>query len=84
MSRTIPTVVYRFFQKEWQATAFLSGNVWISTIKKCREYEDSERGDKEEAHEIIKSGYLQGDSNDLNFVKNSKTMGVEIGHGCTN
>ncbi len=43
-----PQKVFRFFKEEWQADSLLRGEIWISTLDKCREYEDSEQGDPNE------------------------------------
>ena len=84
MNKQWPEVIYRFFLEEWQAGAFLDGNIWISTLTKCREYEDNERGDKEEGYEKTHSGTLYGSSEDTVFVEKAANMGIEIGPGCSN
>lgn len=76
--------VYRFFQEEWQADALASGEVWLSTLETCREYEDPEQGDPEEAHENYNSGYAVGGSDDANFVEVARRSGIHIGPGCSN
>lgn len=40
--------LYRFFKNEWEAECLLDGKVWISTLKKCREFECPQQGDKGE------------------------------------
>ncbi|OPY69566.1 MAG: hypothetical protein A4E62_01794 [Syntrophorhabdus sp. PtaU1.Bin002] len=76
--------VFRFFQEDWQADALARGDVWLSTLKTCREYEDPEQGDPEEAHEIYKSGHAVGGSDDPEFVEIARRSGIYIGPGCSN
>lgn len=45
-------LLYRYFNEERYAESFLNGNVWISTLQKCREYEDPQQGDLYEASTI--------------------------------
>lgn len=40
--------LYRFFRNEWEAECLLDGKVWIGTLKKCREFECPQQGDKSE------------------------------------
>jgi hypothetical protein len=46
-----PAKVYRFFKEKAHADALAAGNIWISTLQRCREYEDPKQGDP-------KDGYL--------------------------
>lgn len=76
--------IYRFFQEEWQADALARGEVWLSTLKTCRAYEDPEQGDPDEAHETYNSGHAVGDSDDPLFVEVARRSGIHIGPGCSN
>lgn len=40
--------LYRFFKSERDAECLLDGKVWVGTLKKCREFECPQQGDKEE------------------------------------
>lgn len=40
--------LYRFFKTRERAEALLNGEVWVSTLQKCREYDDPQQGDKYE------------------------------------
>lgn len=44
----IPEKVYRFFDKPEHADDFANGRLWISTLERCRQYEDPKQGDKHE------------------------------------
>lgn len=46
--------LYRFFETEEYADAFFNGSVRVSTLKKCREYDDPQQGDKDEGSSIYK------------------------------
>lgn len=76
--------IYRFFSEEWQADSLACGDVWLSTLKQCRTYENPEQGDPEEAHEIYNSGHAVGGSNDLELVEQARRSGIFIGPGCSN
>lgn len=70
--------VYRFFKEEEHANALARGDVYLSTLESCRNYEDAEQGDAEEAHETYLSGYLRGDSTDLQFVEQARRSGIIV------
>ena len=76
--------VYRFFPEKWQAEALCQGNIWISTLETCREYEDPLQGDSGEATQTYNSGYISGGSSDRGFVEMAARSGVHIGEGCSN
>lgn len=44
-----PGKVFRFFEKPEHAEDFAKGKIWISTLERCRQYEDPKQGDKDEA-----------------------------------
>jgi len=76
--------IYRFFSDKWQADALSDGNVWISTLETCRQYEDPLQGDADEATETYSSGHIIGGSNDPIFVEMASKSGIHIGEGCSN
>jgi len=41
--------LYRFFEKEEWALQFIAGNIKVSTLTKCRAYDDPQQGDPDEA-----------------------------------
>jgi hypothetical protein len=75
--------IYRFFPERWQAEALCNGNVWISTLETCRQYEDPLQGDPEEATHTYNSGHIVGGSNDPAFVEMASRSGIHIGGGCS-
>lgn len=76
--------VYRFFTEESHAEDFIRGKVYLSTLEKCRNYEDSERGDKQEGHQTYLSGHIVGDSNDPDLVEIARRTGILVGEGNKN
>ena len=76
--------IYRFFPEKWQAEALCNGEVWISTLETCRQFEDPNQGDAEEAIHTYNSGHIFGGSNDPAFVEMASRSGVHIGEGCSN
>ncbi|WP_188013715.1 hypothetical protein [Photobacterium damselae] len=76
--------IYRFFPEKWQAESLCKGNVWISTLETCRQYEDPLQGDSEEATHTYSSGHIVGGSNDPAFVEMASRSGISIGEGCSN
>lgn len=75
--------IYRFFPEEWQAESLCKGNVWMSTLETCRQYEDPLQGDPEEATHTYNSGHIFGGSDDPAFVEMAARSGVYIGPGCS-
>ena len=76
--------IYRFFKEEWQADELVKGNVWISTIETCREYEDPMQGDPDEATMVYNSGTIAGDGDDPNVQLIARRTGISIGNNCKN
>lgn len=70
--------VYRFFQKEEHADALVNGHIWLSTIERCRAYEDAEQGDKWEASLNVGLSMISGGGNDHDFVSSAKSIGVRV------
>lgn len=74
-------VVYRFFDKLEYANDLLSGKLWLTTLEKCRAYEDSERGDEHEATHVYNSGHVDFVSGDPKHKLILARVGIEIeGH----
>lgn len=74
--------IYRFFKKECEAEALISGNVWISTLEVCRAYENAEQGDAEEAQESYNSGHAVGHGDNQDIIEIAKRCGMDFGLGC--
>jgi hypothetical protein len=55
-SRKQISEVYRYFDNEEHAEAFVRGDIFVSTLKRCREYEDPLQGDREEGFERYNTG----------------------------
>jgi len=56
--------IYRFFKKECDANALANGEVYVSTLKRCREYEDKLQGDSGEAIHTCVVPYASSESTD--------------------
>lgn len=79
-SRKVVPHVYRYFDKEHHAEAFARGEIFVSTLKRCREYEDPLQGDREEAFERYNTGRtITGDGSDPAFVAMAANAGIHIG-----
>lgn len=76
MDRIYNEPVFRFFPERWQAEALCKGNVWISTLETCRNYEDPLQGDKKEAVHTYNTGDVYGDTGDPKFDEISARVGV--------
>lgn len=76
--------VFRYFDEAWKADALAAGDVWISTLGECRNYENPAQGDREEAHETYNSGYIRGNGDNPALVEIGRRCGIEIGPGCQN
>lgn len=70
--------VYRFFQEEWQADALVKGNIWISTLETCRQYENAEQGDADEASETYSSKLASGHGSDLHMKVVANRLGIGL------
>jgi hypothetical protein len=72
--------VFRYFKEERHAEALMQGDVWLSTLNQCREYETVGQGDPEEATEFYRLRYaFQGTTEDPDFARMAKRAGVEFG-----
>lgn len=76
--------VYRFFSEAWQADAFAQGDIFLSTLERCRAYEDAEQGDKDEGLETYYVDHISGDSDNIQFVEQAQRLGIFVGEGNTN
>lgn len=82
---TLPTVLYRFFDEASHADDFVSGKIRISTVQKCREYDDPKQGDKEEAtlqYTIEKISQDPHITSNINQI--SKRVGIFVSDDCEN
>ena len=59
--------LYRAFDDRDHALSFSRGEVWISTLESCRQTEDQQRVDAEEAIHQYNSGTIIGSSGDREF-----------------
>lgn len=75
--------VFKFFQEEKHADALAAGQVWLSTLEKCRQYEDPLQGDPGEAEHTYRSGTVTGNSGDPLFDLIAARSGIGM-IGCTN
>ena len=79
-SRKIIPEVYRYFDNEDHAAAFVNGEIFISTLKRCREYEDPLQGDREEGYERYNTGRrITGNGSDPAFVAMAARAGIRVG-----
>lgn len=76
--------VYRYFREAEHAAALARGEVWISTLNICRNYEDAEQGDKGEGTLEYRTGHIKGDYGDESFEVMARRGGVELKPGATN
>lgn len=73
-----PTKVYRYFKDELHAEDFLRGKVRISTLNRCREYENLMQGDKHEASLLYYSGNVGGIGNDPDVIEVASRLGMDV------
>ncbi|MEX5496667.1 hypothetical protein ABFV51_26025 [Pseudomonas asgharzadehiana] len=79
-SRKQVSEVYRYFENEEHAAAFVKGEIFISTLKRCREYEDPLQGDREEGYERYNTGRrITGNGSDPAFVAMAAKAGIYVG-----
>lgn len=70
--------LYRFFNTEEKAEALLNGKVWLSTLQKCREYDDPQQGDKHEGTAIYKTSIKTGDR-EVNKEEQQRALYAGVG-----
>lgn len=75
--------VYRFFAEASHADEMCRGEFLVSTLEKCRGYEDPRRGDKGEG-ELIYRMSGKGNGNEKDFVEMARRAGIDIGPNCLN
>lgn len=81
-SRKKISEVFRYFENEEHAAAFVKGEIFISTLKRCRHYEDPLQGDREEGYEHYNTGRrITGNGSDPAFVAMAARAGIHIGPG---
>jgi hypothetical protein len=74
--------VYRYFDVERYADAFVLGDILISTLETCRRYEDPQRGDPHEGYQHYSTGQMiVGNSSDPDFVRMAAQAGIFVGAG---
>lgn len=84
-ARKVISGVYRYFDNEEHAEAFARGEIFISTLKRCREYEHPTQGDHEEGFERYNTGRpITGGSSDTDFVAMAAKVGIRVGPGVDN
>ena len=79
-----PLVVYRYFDEAKYADAMTQGSLRISTLERCRAYENEHQGDALEGTQTYLSGSIVGGSDDAAFVEIARRSGIEIGADCSN
>ncbi len=78
--RKVVSEVYRYFDNADHAASFAQGQVFVSTLKRCREYEDPLQGDPEEGFERYNTGgRVIGNGSDPVFVTLAARAGIHIG-----
>ena len=78
-----PLIVYRYFDEAKYADAMTNGSLRISTLERCRAYENEHQGDAGEGTQSYLSGSIKGGSDDPAFVEMAMRAGFEIGPGCS-
>jgi hypothetical protein len=71
--------LFRCLDREEYADAFARGEIRISTLSKCREYEESQRGDPGEGMLTYVSGNVVGESADADIQTVASRLNAEIG-----
>lgn len=77
---TPPKTIFRFFKEKEHAEALCKGDVWLTTLQTCREYDDPLQGDAKEATHTYDGGtsVLHGDGSDLDFVTKAARLGIRV------
>ncbi|HFK5650932.1 hypothetical protein [Enterobacter ludwigii] len=81
-----PKNIFRFFQDKEHAEALCKGDVWLTTLQRCREYDDPLQGDAKEATHTYNGGtaVLHGDGTDHDFVTKAARLGIRVCPGAKN
>ncbi len=74
-----PKKVYRLFKEKWQAECFLKGDIWLSTLEECRNYENSEQGDPNEGKQVHLVSSVSGSPAEPRIQEIARRQGIEIG-----
>ena len=78
-----PIVLYRYFDEAKYADAMTRGSLRISTLERCRAYENEHQGDEHEGTQTYLTGNIKGGSEDVAFVEMARRTGIEVGPGCS-
>ena len=78
LDASIPSVIYRFLDKPKHVEDLIRGEVWISTLERCRKYEGA-RGDSDEGSVDYQSGTIIADGDDDTLQLMAKRSGISIG-----
>jgi hypothetical protein len=70
--------LYRRFDNADIADAFAKGDMRISTLGRCKKYEDAERGDREEGVHRYESGDASSDDSHSEFAIVARRMGFDL------
>ncbi|MBP1086059.1 MULTISPECIES: hypothetical protein [Pseudomonas] len=77
--------VYRYLDEEKHADDFARGEIYISTLEKCRQYEDPLQGDPHEGHDFYSTGpIITGDGDDPDLVSIAARIGINMPPGAKN
>ena len=73
-----PATVYRFLRAQGEVDALLAGGVWLSTLERCRAYEEPGRGDPHEAQFTRQIEHMQLDGLNPEHRRIAKSVGVAL------
>lgn len=81
-----PKTIFRFFKEKEHAEALCRGDIWLTTLQTCREYDDPLQGDAKEATHTYDggTGVLHGDGEDHDFVTKAARLGIRVCPGAKN
>lgn len=74
-------VVYRYMHEEKYINMFAEGKIKVSTLEACRNYDNQEQGDREEAKETFVVTHMT--DQDPNFHKKANKLGMSF-EACSN
>jgi hypothetical protein len=70
--------IYRYFDEEAYANALIQGNVFISTLERCRDLEKPGQGDPEEGTHLRCQTYAFGDSDSAQIKEVTSWLPIRI------
>lgn len=70
--------LYRFLDVEEHANNFAKGQIFVSTLNRCREHEDPKRRDSGEAIHMYNSGAWTGDGQEEHIRAVSSHLGIDV------